>query len=116
MTIKYSDGRSVEAVLLSRMETTIRVAIEGTEDAMEFSDISAASEINGTWVSADCGPVLIEFVWQRPDRKPAASEADCCCSSELAARLIDSLFAGSEDRMEGDASADSRPFLTAATY
>jgi hypothetical protein len=116
MTIKYSDGRSVEAVLLSRTETTIRVAIEGTDDVMEFSDISDASEINGTWESADCGPVLIEFVWQRHDRKPAASETDCCCSSELAARLIDSLFTGSEGRIEGDASVESRPFLTAATY
>lgn len=86
MTIKYSDGRSVEAVLLSRTEHTIRVAIGGADDVMELSNV------NGTWVSADCEPVRIAFAWQRHDRKPTISETDCCCSLELAARLIRSLF------------------------
>jgi hypothetical protein len=91
MTITYSNGRSVEAVLLARSETTIRVALEDTENVMEFSDI------DGTWRSADCEPVLIEFAWQKLDRKPAIAEADCCCSSELAASLIQSLFADSSE-------------------
>ena len=90
MTIKYSDGRAVQAVLLSRTEMTIRVAMEGFDDVMEFSNIK------GTWVSADCEPVGIEFAWQRHDHKPTISEADCCCSRELAARLMRSLFTDSE--------------------
>lgn len=95
MTIKYSDGRTVEAVLLSRTETTLRVAIEGADDAMEVSDV------NGTWVSTDCEPVSIEFAWQRHDRKKTISVDDCCCSHELAARLIHLLFTGSnEDEVE----------------
>ena len=58
------------------------------------------SNINGTWVSADGEPVLIEFAWQRHDRKLTISEADCRCFHELAARLIHLLFTdSSEDRM-----------------
>jgi hypothetical protein len=69
----------------------MRVVMRGTDDVTEFSHIS------GAWVSADCEPVRIEFAWQRRERKPAISEADCHCSPELAARLIRSLFTGSED-------------------
>lgn len=93
MTIKYLDGRAVEAVVLSRKEATIRVAMEGADDVMEFSNIK------GTWVSADCDPVQLEFAW-RDYRKPAISEANCFCSHELAARLIHLLFTDSdEDRL-----------------
>jgi hypothetical protein len=110
MTIQYSDGRSAEAVLLSRTETTIRVAVQGTEDVLELS------EINGTWVSADSEPVAIEFAWQRRKQEPAISEADCCCSGELAERLIQSLSTdSSEDRMQGDAAVKSRPIIAGAT-
>jgi hypothetical protein len=95
MTITYSDGIAVEAVLLSRTENIMRLAVKGADDVIEVSNI------NGTWVSADCEPVSIEFAWQRRDRKPMISEAECCCSRELAAKLIHSLFAGSnEDKVE----------------
>jgi hypothetical protein len=96
-------------VLLTRTETTIRVAVEGAADAMEFSDI------DGVWVAANREPVLIEFAWQRRHPKPAVFEADCCCSDELAARLIHSLFTDSEDRIAGAASVESRPFTASAT-
>jgi hypothetical protein len=88
MIINYSDGKSVEAVLLSRTEQTMRVAVEGAEDAMELSNI------RGTWVSDECEPVSIQFAGRRTERKPALSEEDFCCSHELAARLIHLLFAG----------------------
>ena len=95
MTIVYSDSRAVEAVLLSRTETTIRVAMEGLDDVVEFSNI------NGIWLSADWEPVRIEFAWQRQECKPTISEADCCCSCELAARLMQSLFTdATEERIE----------------
>jgi hypothetical protein len=95
MTITYSDGMAVEAVLLSRTENTMRLAVQGADDVIELSNIK------GIWVSANCEPVEIEFAWQRRQRKPTISEAECYCSSELAARLVHSLFSGSvEDKLE----------------
>jgi hypothetical protein len=103
MTIIYSDGRAVEAVLLTRTERTLLVALQGADDAMEIS------VINGTWITADCEPVAIEFAWQQLDRKPEISEADCHCSHELAARLIGLLFTdSSEDPNETDVLAGSQ--------
>lgn len=103
MTIKYADGNAAEAMLLSRTDTTIRVAMAGADDVREFSNI------NGTWVSDDCEPVLIEFAWQRHDRKEAVREAECCCSRELAARLIHLLFTDSrEDGIAVDVSHELR--------
>lgn len=91
MTITYLDGRAVEAVLLSRTDDTIRVAVVGAEDVTQFSNI------NGTWVSEDCEPARIEFAWHQKGHKPTISEADCCCSHELAARLVHLLFTDSKD-------------------
>jgi hypothetical protein len=109
MTINYSDGRAVEAVLLTRTESTLLVAAQGADDVMEISNI------NGTWVSADCEPVAIEFAWRQLDRKPKISEADCHCSPELAARLIRLLFTDSSaDTTESDVLVGSEiPFGSA---
>jgi hypothetical protein len=94
MTIKYSDGIAVEAVLLSRTENMMRLAVPGAEDVVEVTDI------NGTWVTSDCEPVSIEFAWQRLDRKPTVTEAECCCSRELAAKLLQALFVGDSEEEE----------------
>ena len=103
MKINYSDGRAVEAVLLTRTESTLLVAAQGADDVMEISNI------NGTWVSADCEPVAIEFAWQQLDRKPKIFEADCLCAPELAARLIRLLFTdGSDDATQSDVLAGSQ--------
>jgi hypothetical protein len=91
MTITYQNGRAVQAVLLTRTGEKIRVAIEGEDDATEFCNI------NGTWVSDDCEPARIEFAWETTAPEPALSEADCCCSPELAARLLHLLFVDSND-------------------
>jgi hypothetical protein len=91
MTINYLDGKSVEAVLLSRAEQTMRVAVQGAEDAMELANI------RGTWVSDECEPVSIRFAWQGSDHRPRVSEDDFCCSLELAAELIHSLFTGANE-------------------
>jgi hypothetical protein len=109
MIINYSDGNSVEAVLLSRTEQTMRVAVEGAEDAMELSNI------RGTWVSDECEPVSVQFAWQRNERKPALSGDDFCCSHELAARLIHLLFGGgAEETMELNAPWQTDPMLFAS--
>ena len=106
MTIRYLDGKEVEAVLLSRTDDTIRVAIQGADDVKEFRGM------NEIWVSEDCEPARIEFAWQRKGHKPTISEAECCCSRELAARLIHLLFTDSGD--EGDAPPASQQAAAAS--
>ena len=74
----------MEAVLLSRTEKVMRVALQGSEDVVVLNDL------NGSWVSDDCEPVEVSFAWQQP--APASMrEEDFICSPELAARLIDML-------------------------
>ena len=98
MTIQYTNGQTKEAVLLSRTEDSLRVIIAGADDVTEFT------LIHDTWVSADCEPVTIEFAWQRRERKPTVTEADCCCSKELAASLIHLLYTdSSDDEMDAEA-------------
>lgn len=89
MTITYADGNSTEAVLLSRTENTLRLAVEGAEDVLELSNIG------GTWVSAECEPVSVQYAWQRRKRMPEVSEADCHCSQDLAAKLVALLYTNS---------------------
>ena len=91
MTIRYANGNTREAVLLSRTERTLRVAVKNTDDVQLFTSL------NGTWVSEDCEPVRIDFEWQRHTREDAIAEADCICPAELASRLIYLLFSGNDD-------------------
>ena len=86
MTIKYTDGRTMEAVILSRDDNAIRAAVIGGDDAVLFTCV------NGTWVSEDCEPVELQFEWQRQSPKAPVSVADCICPQELADRLIIALF------------------------
>jgi len=98
MKIQYNNGLTLEAVLLSRAEGTMRVVAKGSDDVIELNEIA------GTWVTDDCEPVQVEFAWTR---HPAATvtEEDCICSHELAAHLIHLLYAGEED-----AAATAAPF------
>jgi hypothetical protein len=80
-----------------RHEHTIRVAVKGGDDLLEFQDF------NGTWISEDLEPVRIDFEWQKHGRKVEVTEADCICSQELAARLIHLLLSGEEE--EGQTAA-----------
>lgn len=86
MTIQYSNGTKVEAILLSRDCERMRVAAEGNSDAVEFVQRA------GVWISEDCEPVRIEFAWQKKTRRELIDEADCVCSRALAARLIHQLL------------------------
>src|SRR5215472_9870668 len=86
MTIRYSDGRTVEGLLLAKTINSMRVTLEGCDEASEFF------EINGVWLSEDCEPVEVEFAWELVPNLPAATETDCICPPELAARLIRLLF------------------------
>ncbi len=109
MTIAYANGRTVQAVPLARTESSLRAAVQGAEDTLEIS------EVGGAWITADCEPVTIEFAWQRLDRKPKISEADCLCSRELAARLVHLLFTDSgEDNIRLSAALASQTAFGAA--
>ena len=91
MTIRYSNGYTVEAILLTHTQESMRVEIQGGDDVAEFR------EINGRWVSEDCEPVEMEFAWTRRADAPVVTVDDCICSQELAARLLDMLFSGESD-------------------
>jgi hypothetical protein len=56
--IKYSNGLVLQGVVLSLGDQSMRVAIENSDDAVEFRRIS------GVWVSEDCEVVSIQFSGQ----------------------------------------------------
>lgn len=94
MRIEYAHGKTIKAVLLARTDTTLRVA------AQDRDDVLVLTSYKGTWVSEDCEPVQIQFEWERRGCKSEASEADCICSKELAARLVHLLLSGEEEESE----------------
>jgi hypothetical protein len=53
--IKYSNGLVLQGVVLSMGDQSMRVAIENSDDAVEFRRIS------GVWVSEDCEVVSLQF-------------------------------------------------------
>jgi hypothetical protein len=91
MTIRYSNGFSFEAILVSRTEEAMRLAVTGSDDIVELQ------QINGVWVSDDCEPVIVEFAWTAQAAKQQITEEGCTCSHELAAHLIHLLFAGENE-------------------
>jgi hypothetical protein len=88
MIIRYSNGQTLEAVLLSRTETTMRIVPEGHDDVVELT------RINGLWVSDDCEAVQVNFVWNPRAASTDVKEEDCICSHEMAERLIKALYGG----------------------
>jgi hypothetical protein len=91
MVITYTDGSRIEAVLLARTENRIRVAIPGSDDPLELTDV------HGTWVTEDCEPVRVQFAWEGKTHEQVLTEADCVCSHDLAARLLHLLWNADED-------------------
>jgi hypothetical protein len=98
MTITYPNGTVLEAIVLSHDEDAIRAIAPGNGDVLAFSCIQ------GAWISEELEPVTIEFEWQRRGAPTAGSEDACICPTELATRLIQSLFAGCEP---GDAASEA---------
>ena len=91
MFITFLDGQKIEAVIYSQNGSTMRVAVKGAEDLVDFTSIS------GQWLSENCEPVDIEFAWQRIPTKETVTEADCICSQELATHLVECLWMGGAD-------------------
>lgn len=90
MILIYANGSRTEAVLLARNENKIRVAIAGSDDLLELTDV------HGTWVTEDCEPVQVQFAWEGKTAEQITAEADCVCSHDLAARLIHLLWNADE--------------------
>jgi len=100
MIITFSDGTKLGGRIFTQTDSTMRVALDGAVDLVDFTRIS------GQWVSEDCEPVEIEFAWQRTSRTKVISEADCICSPELASRLMRSLMSYSLDDEVGLSASD----------
>lgn len=91
MVLTYTDGSRKEAILLARTGNRIRVAIQGSDDPLEITDV------HGTWVTEDCEPIRVEFAWQKKTKEQILTEADCICSQDLAARLLHLLWSADEE-------------------
>jgi hypothetical protein len=89
MIIRYADGRSSEAVILSRTIITMRVVLQGADDATDLM------YVKGGWYTEELEPVQVQFAWQSPPHAAAATVSDYFCSAESASKLVALLFAGS---------------------
>lgn len=89
MTITYSDGTVLKAIVLSH-EEVIRAIAAGSDGVLAFT------RIHDTWISEEIEPVSIVFEWQRRGASPTFCGDDCVCPKELAARLIQTLLGACE--------------------
>lgn len=92
MTITYSDGSTIEALLLAYDESTVR-AIAPADDDVRVFRLS-----DGEWVSTSGEPVAIQFAWESCGDTALPSVGECVCSKELAMRLISTLRSKERDQ------------------
>ncbi len=105
MTITYADGKTVEAFILSRTEETMRVAVKDDFDAKLFTCIE------GAWIS-ECGELVeIDFEGWRQTYGGQVFEDDWICPNEVAVRLMDCLFGGSEGEWDANRSSKRQQTL-----
>jgi len=82
----------IEGFLLSRHENTMRVALQNSQDVVEFVDVQ------GNWLSEDLEEVHITFEWQRSvQSEEPLSDGAFVCSQELADHLIRLLESDSDE-------------------
>jgi hypothetical protein len=108
MTIRYMNGSAQEAMLLSRTETELRIALRGSDDVLSLN------HIGGTWVTEDCEPVHVDFAWSRLPAGEPFTESDCVCSHDLAAHLIHLLYTGDEELQAAEPAAVTRTWVDTA--
>src|SRR5437660_1418878 len=90
MTITYSNGTVLEAILASHQENEIRAIVPACDDVLTLN------RIHGAWISEDLEPVAIAFAWQRCGAPQVPAENECICPTALAAHLISTLLNGCE--------------------
>jgi hypothetical protein len=100
MKIRYGNGQMAETITFCHSETSMRVAIRGTDDALELRRVGA------TWVAED-GEVVIDGNSRR--LSGCITEEDCICPPDLAARLLDLLYTDSSEDVEEAPCALARP-------
>src|SRR4051794_4548930 len=88
MTITYSDGTVLEAIVFAHEEESLRVAVAGE------GDVRILRRIDGVWMSEDNQPVAVQFAWECPTPAAIPEVTDCICPKDLAARLIAMLNEG----------------------
>jgi hypothetical protein len=82
MTITYSDGTVLEAIVFAHEEESLRVAVAGE------GDVRILRRVGGNWLSEDNQPVKVQFAWESQHPAVVPMESDCICPPELASRLI----------------------------
>lgn len=88
MKIRYGNRHLADTFTLCHDETSMRIAIRGTDDVLELRRVGA------TWVAED-GEVVIDDNPRRPSS--CVTEEDCICPADLAARLLDLLYTDSSE-------------------
>ncbi|MBZ5578480.1 MAG: hypothetical protein LAP40_18100 [Acidobacteriia bacterium] len=84
MTITYANGTKVEAIVLSRSEEGMRIALRGCRDSVEF-----VAGPGGTWVS-ESGEIV--RMGNNPLYRTAADALDeFLCPQDLVERLVGTL-------------------------
>jgi hypothetical protein len=68
--IHHNNGRVLHGVVLAFADRQVRIAIEDSDDAVEFR------LLNNVWVSEDCEVVRLDF--SDLGAPPAIHEADLC--------------------------------------
>jgi hypothetical protein len=86
MIIRYANGRTIQGVALARTDTSMRVALQGGHDVVQFSNI------NGRWVSEDCEPVNIGSAAAQASAAEPVSEEEFICTPDLASHLVKLLY------------------------
>jgi hypothetical protein len=87
MLIRYSNGSKLNAILLARTETLMRVVLQGDDDTVEFQ------QINGIWVSEDGHAVDVDFT-ETCQSLPVVFVDGLFCPPPVASRLLDLFFSG----------------------
>jgi hypothetical protein len=88
MILTYADGSRTEAILLARSENKIRVALPGSDDPVELTDI------HGTWVSADCvcsqelADRLLHLLWNGSNQEEVKADAPSAADAAAATRVV----------------------------
>lgn len=91
MKIRNGNGQIAETFTLCYTETSMRIAIRGTDDVLELRRIA------GNWVAED-GEVVIDE--ERRRASSSVAEEDCICPPDLALRLLDLLYTDSSEDEE----------------
>jgi hypothetical protein len=91
MTIVYSGGTAVEALVVSAAPGSLEVAIAGSHELRRFA------QVEGAWISEAGEPVQIRYASQPDPQNAAPAESDFVCPKKLGRQLISNLMSGEQE-------------------